>query len=133
RSGSGRILSGSGFKGGVIGHRRVPFECQINRCCWSGGTGARLPFRWPGEETGKILPFTIPPCPVDATCSGIGTQGRGKGSEVASLAIEIGSVPGAGSSHSRRSSGRHGARRRQASPEKAGGCSQPFRLTIFAG
>src|SRR6185312_11807269 len=61
RSGSGRILSGSGFKGGFIGHRRVPFECQINGRCWSGGTGARLPFRWPGKETGKILLFTIPP------------------------------------------------------------------------
>lgn len=31
-----------------------------------GGIGTRLPFRWPAEETGKILLFAIPPSPVDA-------------------------------------------------------------------
>jgi len=29
------------------------------------GTGARLPLRWPGGETGKTRLFTMPPRPVD--------------------------------------------------------------------
>jgi len=68
----GQVLFGSGIFG-----RRFRDDFRASRFSFlrwvlrSGGTGARLPFRWPGEETGKILLFTMPPCPVDATCSKI--------------------------------------------------------------
>jgi hypothetical protein len=53
---------------------------DAERVLRSGGTGARLPFRWPGKETGKIVLFTMPPCPVDATRSKYITAGSPKGS-----------------------------------------------------
>jgi hypothetical protein len=33
------------------------------------GIWTRVPFRWPVREAGKITPFPLPPCPVDARWS----------------------------------------------------------------
>jgi len=34
-------------------------QTSVEMCYRPGGIGARLPFRWPGRETGKTLPVHL--------------------------------------------------------------------------
>jgi len=78
--------------------------CGLFRFQWlkevpgPGGTGARLPFRWPGRETGKkSILFTVPPCPVDAVHSGgrthVGACGSAVVTDALPAAIAVISLP----------------------------------------